>query len=158
MLLGTCAAPVARGDAYYAYEQRSEPQGIIANQSTLHAPGTTLTTATAPLSGSGYAFGYWSLNGERVSDSLGQAKTIATFTLISNTTAIAWYFSPSADTNADGIADYLQWRYYGSLTNGGGSDSDGDGFTLSEELTRGYCPLIPDAPSDGGVMMRLSDV
>src|ERR1043166_5403517 len=151
-------APSARGDAFYTFQQLSDPQGIITGQSSRYAPGTILQTVAAPLSGAGYSFGYWALNGQRISDTLGQAQTIVIFTMVTNdATAIAWYFPTSQDTNSDGIADYLQWRYYGSLTNGPNSDTDGDGFSFSDELARGYSPVIPDQIADGGVMMRLSD-
>jgi hypothetical protein len=150
-------APCAQGDAYYAFQQLSEPQGIITNQSGLYAPGTSLQTVAAALdNGGGYSFGYWTLNGERVSDVLGQAETIATFTLSTNTTAIAWYFPTSQDTNDDGMADFMQWRYYGSLTNGLDSDTDGDGFTIADELARGYSPVIPDVLTEGGIMLGMS--
>src|SRR5690349_19223443 len=113
VVLAPWLTPHAEGDAYYTFQQLSQPQGILANQSGLYAPGTSLQTTNAPLDGgSGYSFGYWTLNDVRFADALGQAQTLVAFTVVSNTTAVAWYFPSSQDTNNDGIADYLQWRYY----------------------------------------------
>ncbi len=145
------------GDTYFNFQQRSNPQGIFADQNTYPPAGSAVHTIVAPLSGSGYNFAYWTVNGVIATDIVGQARTRVDFAILQDTTAIATYLPPGADTNADGVADYLQWFYFGALTNGPTSDTDGDGFTLSDELSRGYNPVIRDEIADGGVMMRVSD-
>jgi hypothetical protein len=140
----------------WTFDQRSDPQGIIATQSGTYMLGTTLQTVNAPLSSSGYGFACWTVNGQRVSGLIGQSLTRADFVLTTNTAAIAWYLVPSLDSDGDGVADYLELLHYGSLTNGPGTDSDSDGFIYADELVRGYSAIIRDEPEDGGVMMRVS--
>jgi hypothetical protein len=106
---------------------------------------------------SGNGFAYWTINGQRASDAAGQSPTSVTCVMTNNVTAIAWYMPISQSTNGSGIPDYIEFFYYGSATNGGNSDTDGDGFTLSQELARGYDPVIPDITINGGEVMRLSD-
>ncbi|MDF7822641.1 VCBS repeat-containing protein [Pontiellaceae bacterium B12227] len=154
-ILSMCTSTL-HADSFITLDERSEPQGIFTSQSGLYLQGEPAQTLIPPISSSGYSFGYWTLNGAPAVDALGQALIQPTFTLNSNTTAIAHYFQTSEDANADGIADYLQWRLFGSLTNGPSSDTDGDGFNFSEELDRGSHPVIPDSPSDGGTILRLS--
>ena len=150
--------PLCTRAEYWSFDQRSEPQGIITSQSGTYMLGTALQTVNAPISSSGYCFAYWTVNGERVAGLLGQSLTRADFVLTTNSTAIAWYLSPSLDSDGDVVADDLEWLHYGSLTNGPSTDSDGDGFTYADELARGYSPVIRDEPDDGGTMLRLSSV
>lgn len=151
-----CAALAHAGD-YAILEQQSDPQGIIANQSDNLLTNTVQQTVNAVPSASGYGFAYWTLNGEPVRDIVGQSPPQATFLFTNDTTAVAWYLSPSLDTDTDGCVDYLEWRHYGSLTNGPAADVDGDGFNHAQELERGYNPAIRDTLVDGGLMLRISE-
>ncbi|MCC6356789.1 MAG: VCBS repeat-containing protein, partial [Verrucomicrobiae bacterium] len=70
--------------------------------------------------------------------------------------AVARYFA-AGDADADGQQDWYEWYWFGGLDQSPASDPDGDGFTIAEEQSRGYNPTIRDEPSDGGIMMRVSD-
>ena len=72
------------------------------------------------------------------------------------TTYKAYYFAESADTDGDGIKDWFEYRMWGDLSQAGGGDPDGDGFSNLRENELGQDPLIIDAVEDGGISGRLS--
>ena len=74
----------------------------------------------------------------------------------SNSVARAYYFADTNDVDADGLLDWFEWRYFGSLGNSSASDNDADGFALSEEYVRGNHPLLADTIRDGSVSRRRS--
>lgn len=146
----------ARGDTYFTFQQQSNPQGIIVSQSGQYPEGIPLQTDPAPLEYGAYSFGYWTLNGQRAADPLGQAPTQAAFSLHSNTTAVAWYLPTVNDSDVDGLEDHLEWRWFGDLGQSKTNNPDGDAFSIEGELERDYSPLIADALADGGIMARVS--
>ena len=64
------------------------------------------------------------------------------------TNSIAVFYPTAQDNNGAGVPDWYQYQFYGALTNAT-TDTDGDGWTLLDEYTRGYNPTIPDAILDG---------
>jgi len=103
----------------------------------------------------GRRFTHWTLDEgsgpARVADALGQGIASFTFTILTNTTAMAHYMSRSTDSDADGIPDWFEQHYHGTLDYGAGSDADGDGFDLATEVRRGYSPLLANRVLPGGV-------
>ena len=146
------------GDDYFTFQMQSDPQGIIAAQSGQYPQGSLLQTETANQHSGSYSFGYWSLNGLRYPDSLGQAPNRAAFSLNSNITAIAWYFPTTEDADLDGIFDYLEWHWFGDLSQSPANNPDDDDFIIGTEIDRGYSPVIADQPEDGGTMLRMSGI
>ncbi|MBX3735633.1 MAG: choice-of-anchor D domain-containing protein [Candidatus Didemnitutus sp.] len=131
---------------YATYTLRSVPAGTV-SQSAVVPPGTVVTTSD--LAGN-TAFGYWTLDGVRQQDAWGVARTQITFTVTtSDREAVAYLFT--GDTDSDGVPDAFEQRYYGSMTNGAASDTDGDGVTLLAEYTAGTNPLYGNSASEGGV-------
>jgi hypothetical protein len=65
--------------------------------------------------------------------------------------AIAAFANPDAeaDTDGDGVKDWREWSFAGSLAAGQDDDPDGDGIPSSEELDRGTNPLTADTDGDG---------
>lgn len=141
---------------FASFRAESVPAGIV-SQTTYAPTGTVVQTPTAPESTSGYTFGQWLVNGQRQADLLGFAINPVTFALMSNTVATAYYYPSTEDSDGDGLLDWFEWRYYGSLGSGANSDSDGDGFTLQDEWWRGTHPNIVDTIQDGGVSRRRSE-
>lgn len=133
----------------------SEPAGIV-SQTSYHPTNSLVQTPGAPESASGYAFGFWTINGTRQGDELGVAINPVGYLIQSNSEAKAHYFVQTNDTDSDGILDWYEWRFFGALGNSASSDSDADGFDLSTEYVRGYHPLVKDVIQDGGISRRRS--
>ena len=138
------------------YRLTSDPATIL-EQTQYLAAGTPITVPDKKNSTySNYKFAWWDLNGVRQQDPTGVALTTFSFTLNTASTVTAHYVDPSLYTNADGISDWTQWTYYGSMANGPTSETDGDGFTYAQELLRGFSPRVVDTLDQGGVSRRRS--
>ena len=138
---------------FASFDVSSVPPGIVA-QTTYSAVGNLLQTPTAPDNFNGYIFGYWLVNGQRQADGVGYGINPAGFTIASNTVAVACYYPGTDDSDSDGVPDWFEYRYSGTLALAGTTDSDGDGFTLAAEFTRGTHPNIADSLQDGGISRR----
>jgi hypothetical protein len=133
------------------YRLISSPPGFVSASDTV-AAGTVVVTADLwGQADSGYRFAYWDLDGVRQQDSYGIALGGFSFTVTSNTVATAHYYLATQDSDEDGVADWFEYVYYGNLAQGGGSDTDGDGYTLAEELALGTLPTLPDEFVPGGL-------
>ena len=137
--------------------QSSIPVGLITSNAIIVTTGSAVTTVAAPMSTSGYQFAYWTVNNVQQQDVLGQRLNPVTFTVVLPTTAVAHYLLATTDTFGDGVPDWYKYQFYGTLTNAA-SDTDGDGWTLLDEYTRGYNPVIPDLVLDGGISQRGSSL
>ena len=129
----------------------SIPAGFV-NSSNIVNSGMVVTTPDLwGQNVSGYRFAYWDLDGVRQQDAYGIALGGFTFTVTNNTVATAHYFLTSQDTDADGIADWFEYVYYPSLAQNAASDTDGDGFSLAQELAQGTVPTLKDEVVPGGI-------
>src|SRR5439155_819919 len=90
-------------------------------------------------------------------DGSGAALPSLRLPMTNDVVAVARFFS-AGDGNGDGLDDWYEWYWFGNLNQTPATDPDADGFTIADELARGYSPVIVDQIADGGVMMRLSDV
>ena len=135
--------------------QTSLPIGYV-NQSEAVAPGTTYQTIQPNLTSSGYTFGYWSVGGNRLSDTDGRSITRGKTTVNVATTITAHYFLSTADTDTDGLLDWFEYRNFGNLDQNASSDSDADGFTNGQENGLGQEPTVKDSVEDGGISSRQS--
>lgn len=54
----------------------------------------------------------------------------------------------SEDTDADGMPDPLERRYFGDLSHNGTADTDGDGWTDIQEILFGTDPILTDTDND----------
>ncbi len=131
---------------YPAYTIRSEPAGTV-DQAGFVAPGTVLTVPD--LAGNSN-FGYWTLYGVRQQDAWGRSLSTFSFTMASADREAVAYLFPG-DTDSDGVPDAYEQRHFGTLTNGGTSDTDGDGIPLLAEYTGGTSPLYGNTLQEGGV-------
>ena len=127
------------------YVIRSEPEGRLFATITAHAePGTAITTASYAPGKS--VFAEWRVNGVRQADSWGRALDAATFTASATevTEAVAWCVEE--ETARQGT------YWYGDASVAADSDTDGDGYTLEQEIARGSNPLFPDRWAPGPVV------
>jgi len=140
---------------YATFTQTSDPAGFINAQSIVL---TNTTQFLADLSGaqSGYRFGQWLVDGVRIADELGRSTGGLPVLIISNTSAVAKLYGETIDTDGDGIPDWFEWQYYGSLSCDAGTNTDGDAFTLKQEYDRDYHPGLKDIIADGGISSRSS--
>lgn len=134
--------------------QASDPTSII-DQTDYYRPGTIVTAPDK--SGNtfgGYLFSWWDMNGERQTDASGVALGGFAFRLDTTTNLLAHYIDPNLDSDGDGIKDWHEWTYYGTLVTGAGADSDVDGFTYEEEIARAQSPRVVDVLAHGGISRR----
>jgi hypothetical protein len=129
----------------------SNPAGLINSSNTVNAGTVAATPDLWGAENSGYRFAYWDLDGVRQQDAYGIALGGFSFTVTNNIVATAHYFPATEDTDADGIPDWFEYLHYGNLAQNGSSDTDGDGFTLAEELALGYTPTLADEIVPGGI-------
>ena len=126
----------------HAYKIRSEPEGrLFATHSDYVRPGTEISTGGC---GSDSKFAYWTYNGAQQRDALGRALDSLTFTMPTTEVEVVAVSVNDADERAQ-----LYW--YGAATPMT-SDTDGDGFTLSEELANGTNPLFADGYQTGEIV------
>jgi len=137
--------------------QYSNPPGLVTDQQSFPESATTVTTVTAAMNVSGQWFTHWTLNGARAEDHLGRGINPVSFVIYEDTDAVAQYVDADTD-DGDGVRDWFEIHIYGTTTNAAATDSDGDGYSLSEEHVRDWPPLVPDALTDGGVSRRRSSL
>ena len=140
---------------YVIYRETSSPAGLVYNQ-YIAATGSVWVLPDVSSAGlsSGYQFGQWLTNGVRIADALGRSVGGLPILVDTNmTNSIAVFYPTAQDNNGAGVPDWYQYQFYGALTNAT-TDTDGDGWTLLDEYTRGYNPTIPDAILDGGISQR----
>jgi hypothetical protein len=142
---------LAFAEEYVRYIETSNPPGVVSRDTYLTL-GTSVSTPNAPTDINGYKFGQWTINGARQESPAGIAKSQVTFTLSGETTAVAHYFFATQDGDADQIPDWYEIQQYGSLANGGESDTDEDGVDFLTEYQRGTQPRIYDSAADGGIV------
>ena len=132
------------------YEFASDPAGLL-DETNRVQPGTTVLTPNLYEARQGYRFAYWTVNGVRQAGPSGIAQTRMAVTVNEDTRIIAHYVPDALDSDTDGIPDWWEWFYFGSLDNNRVSETDGDGFTLGHKLDRGYTPGIAAVMAQGGV-------
>ena len=149
LLAGSAAAQTVE------LRQTSVPVGLV-SQTTTVTLNTVATTVTAPETSGIYTFCNWTLNATRWTDPSGGAENPARFTVAGAVDAVAIYVPTAADTDSDGLPDWWEYRYLGTLNSTGNSNPDGDAYLNSEELARGLHPGVHNLPDHGGVSRRRS--
>jgi hypothetical protein len=129
------------------------PIAAVSSQAFLES-GLSYDTTTAPATFSNLRFTHWtneSSPGTAYRDAWGRSLNPAAFTLTQNTTATAHYLPASRDSDTDGVPDWFELEYYGTLANAAASDTDSDGFDLITEYNSNTSPLFADSTSPGGI-------
>ena len=132
----------------------SDP-ATIQEQTSLEVIGSLQTVPNLTNhNASGYKFAGWELNGARQADASGASLNQFSFVITAPATALARYVIPTVDNDEDGILDWHETYYYGSLAQVAAGDTDGDGFNYAAEVFRGQSPRVADLPEAGGVSRR----
>ncbi|MDA7791131.1 SUMF1/EgtB/PvdO family nonheme iron enzyme [Opitutales bacterium] len=137
-------------------EVSSNPAGLLTSSTTYPETDTIYTSPSLDGANNGYHFGYWEVNDVRQADPSGLALSRLTLTMNEDKDVVARYFPSSEDTDGDGIADWYEWKYFGSLNNSSSSDGDADSYSLQEEKYLGLSPLIKDDIQEGSASIRRS--
>jgi hypothetical protein len=122
---------------------------------TWQETGFSYSTVSAPAVYGSYRFAYWTVSSYPsmiYRDSWGRSLNPVSFILLEDITATAHYLPATRDVDGDSVPDWYEMEYYGSLTNSGTSDTDGDGFTLAQEYANGTHPLYANTNQDGGIV------
>jgi RHS repeat-associated protein len=144
---------VVLNPAYAYLVEDSDPLGLVAKRSPV-LNGSTVLLSTAPDPSIGYRYTGWFSGGVR----LGRHMQNQPIPIVVNgpTTATARYIAENADTDGDGLADWMEWYNFDTLTNGPADDPDGDGFSTGLEIFCDYVPSVFDDPAAGGISRRRS--
>lgn len=133
---------------YHTLTVRSEPEGVLFETARqIVKPGTQRSERMADTRGTSFA--YWTLNGERVADAFGRSADSVSFTMPEEDVELVAHCIENQELRA-------QYYWYGKETSLA-SDSDGDGFTLGQELAAGTNPLMQDRSIGGGIAWLESD-
>lgn len=127
--------------------------GAVASNQYLELHGTYFT-ATAPASWASYRFTHWTHDGWPQTiyrDAWGRSVNPANFVLSAASTATAHYLPLTRDADGDGVPDWFEMEYYGTLANAAASDTDGEGVSLAGEYAAGTNPLFGNHVREGGV-------
>ncbi len=138
----------ADAPAAWRYREQAQPGHLWATSEVYFAAQPTSRVSRAG-SGetNGYRFCQWTLNGVRQADALGRALdpvTVAITEPVRGYELVAQYLPRTNDTDADGVADWFEWHYAGSLTQTGTNDADGDGLDLAAECALDTHPALAD--------------
>ncbi|HUR46569.1 MAG TPA: hypothetical protein VMZ27_11890, partial [Candidatus Saccharimonadales bacterium] len=121
---------------------------FIEGSTTWMANGTIAQTlqavGTLNVSNSTFQFTGWSLDGVRQSHANGQPINPLTSILMSAPhLAVAGYVPANADVDNDGVPDWWEVYYFGSVAPGPDDDADGDGQKNRDEFLAGTHPRDP---------------
>ena len=135
---------------------KSDPPGIVTTDKSLFDINSSHLSPQPPEKRAGYAFGYWTLNGQRVADSTGAAMPRVPFDLNGSMELVAKYFPENQDSDSDGLPDWQEWNAFGNLSQDETSDGDNDGFTTGDEVRYGLNASIKDETRQGNIARRRS--
>jgi subtilisin family serine protease len=121
---------------YALYQTSSIPGGVNATAwfSLLSYAQTLTAPDSIQSSGTNYFFANWILDGWRQPDSSNTAvNPVQNIYMYSAHSAVARYYAEFEDSNEDGMGDWWEYRYFGSLSVTSNQDWDGDGFINYDE-------------------------
>lgn len=135
---------------------KSHPIGLVTSAVSLLENNATFETDSLNGVSNGYYFSHWEVNGVRYSDNKGVGLPQVSQTMNEDKVIVAKYIHENQDSDNDLIPDWYESHYLGTLDQNQSSDSDGDGFSLGEELKLGLSSVIDDNISEGGISVRRS--
>ncbi len=131
---------------YSPYTIKAEPTNTFATITGYLRPGEKLETTNY---GTDETFAYWSLNGTRQADVFGRALDSVTLTgtgkMEGGLEVVAYFNATNADEKA------IAYWYGSDAGVTMASDTDGDGYTLAEEIQYGMNPHFKNELKLGGV-------
>ncbi|MCK5850913.1 MAG: S8 family serine peptidase, partial [Kiritimatiellae bacterium] len=121
----------------YSLHQTSDPAGILSTTTWWNTGTSAETITTAPavdFSGTNYHFAEWHLDGSRLPNATNVAENPATgINMTTQHTANAIYLPAGLDADIDGLPDWWERFFFGSLSEDSNDDTDGDGYLNLEE-------------------------
>jgi len=135
---------------------KSDPIGLVSSDVSFLENNSTFETVTLNGLRYGYYFSHWEVNGVRYSDDKGVGLAQISQTMNEDKVVVARFVKEVQDSDNDHIPDWYESHYFGNFDQNQSSDSDGDGFSLSEELNLGLSSVIDDNISEGGISVRRS--
>ena len=135
---------------------KSHPIGLVTSAVSLLENNVTFQTDSLNGLSNGYYFSHWEVNGVRYSDNKGVGLPQVSQAMNEDKLVVAQYIHENQDSDNDQIPDWYESHYLGTLEQNQSSDSDGDSFSLAEELKLGLSSVIDDNISEGGISVRRS--
>lgn len=140
---------------YYSSDYRflkmvSDPPNIIDDRYYVLA-GETQQTPLAELNSNGLEFAYWAEDGIPFLSEAGTPLRQITLEMNDHRNLVATYLTGHADEDADGLEDWLEWRYFGTKDIEYASDPDQDGFSIGQERDLGLSLRLFDQHATGGI-------
>ena len=135
---------------------KSDPIGLVSSDVSFLENNSNFETVTLNGLRYGYYFSHWEVNGVRYSDDKGVGLAQISQTMNEDKVVVARFVKEDQDLDNDHIPDWYESHYFGTFDQNQSSDSDGDGFSLSEELNLGLSSVIDDNISEGGISVRRS--
>jgi hypothetical protein len=148
--------PVLLSASYYPVTTLSEPVGFLGSSTQFVTGSVQISLPGISAQSNGYRFAGWYQNGLRVGGFGNNQSPVVTVNAA--TTFTARYVLETADTDLDGLADWLEWFNFGTLAFNGASDPDSDGFSSALEQLLGYQPFLKDVVLEGGISRRASGI
>lgn len=110
-------------------------------------------TSTAPTAWLSFRFAYWTHSAAvtALRDVWGRAVNPGQFVVLGASTATAHYLPTTRDADGDGVPDWFELEYLGTLERAAADDRDGDGLALAAEYSGSTNPLYGNAVGEGGV-------
>jgi hypothetical protein len=142
---------------------RSEPEGLFPTEEQRVEEGFDWLSEAPPGTIGDATFAQWDIKGAdgqwRRQPGTGYADERVHLTGVTEDYELrAVYITTDADTDADGLPDWQELKYFGSLAwtaDDGDDELDADGLATVEELQIGYSPVVPDEIENGGVAMGM---
>jgi hypothetical protein len=135
---------------------KSDPIGLVTSSTSLLENNSSFQTDSLNGLSNGYYFSHWEVNGIRYSDNKGVGLPQVSQSINEDKVIVAKYIHEDQDSDNDHVPDWYESHYLGGLSQNQSSDSDGDGFTLADELKLGLSSVIDDSISEGGISVRRS--
>lgn len=136
---------------YVNYEITSVPTGFTSESGFVDA-GTIVTTDYFNGVSQGFGFAFWAIDGVRQAGPNGVAYNQLSVVLNRDQMRIVAHFLPQGeDSDGDGILDFQEQFWSGTLDHDLMSDPDSDGFRHGVEIDRGYSVMTRDELIPGGV-------
>jgi hypothetical protein len=135
---------------------KSDPIGLVTSSTSLRENNSSFQTDSLNGLSNGYYFSHWEVNGVRYSDNKGVGLPQVSLPMTEDKTIVAKYVQEDQDSDNDRVPDWYESHFLGGLEQNQSSDSDGDGFTLADEIKLGLSSVIDDNISEGGISVRRS--
>jgi len=158
ILAGTVSAATVQFIQNSVDDAGGSPINAVVSSNWLET-AVTYTTVTAPAISGSYRFTHWSNDSypaETYRDAWGRSLNPISFVLLEDTTATAHYLPDTRDADGDGVPDWFEIEYLGTLDYGADEDLSGDGRTILLNVQSGQNPRYGYESHAGGISRAMS--